>query len=50
MTKKNVEFEAHKSVKKPTAVSFSTKEGKRVRFEAEKKVKVPVRVKFKAKS
>jgi hypothetical protein len=49
MVKKKVEFEAHKSVKKPTDVSFKTKSGKKIEFEAEKKVKVPVHVKFKAK-
>ena len=48
MAKKRVEFDAHKSVKKPARVSFTTTSGKRVKFEAERKVKVPVRVKFSA--
>lgn len=48
MAKKSVEFDAHKTVKKPTRVSFTTKEGDRVKFEADKKTKVPVHVKFKA--
>jgi hypothetical protein len=48
MAKKRVEFDAQKSMKKPTRVSFTTGKGKRVKFEAEKKVKVPVHVKFTA--
>ncbi len=48
MAKKNVEFEAHKTVKKPTKVAFETTSGKEVEFEARKKVRVPVHVKFKA--
>jgi hypothetical protein len=46
MTKKNVEFDAHKTVKKPTEVTFTTKAGKEVDFEAKKNVKIPVHVKF----
>ena len=49
MAKKTVEFDAHKTVKKPTKVSFKTKEGEKVRFVADKPAKVPVHVKFKAK-
>jgi hypothetical protein len=49
MAKENVEFEAHKPVKKPTQVSFTTKDGTQVKFKAEKEVEVPVHVKFKAK-
>lgn len=49
MRRKTVEFEAHKTVKKPTEVKFSTKKGERVKFEAEKPTKVPVHVKFKAR-
>jgi hypothetical protein len=48
MAGKNVDFDAHKTIKKPTRVSFKTKEGERVRFVAEKKTKVPVHVHFKA--
>jgi hypothetical protein len=47
MTKK-VEFDAHKVVKRPAEVKFTTKDGKRVDFTAEKPTKVPVHVKFKA--
>jgi len=46
--KKRVEFDAHKIVKKPTEVEFTTKDGKDVDFTANKKAKVPVRVRFKA--
>ena len=48
MAKKTVEFDAHKEVKRPTEVAFTTKTGKAVDFEALKMVKVPVHVKFKA--
>jgi hypothetical protein len=48
MAKKTVEFNAHKTVKQPTKVSFETKDGAKVRFVAEKPAKVPVHVKFKA--
>jgi len=44
-----VEFEAHKVEKRPTTVSFATKQGERVRFRAEKPTEVPVHVKFRAK-
>lgn len=47
--KHTVEFDAHKKVKAPTEVAFSTKSGKRVGFVADKPTKVPVHVKFKAK-
>jgi hypothetical protein len=47
--KKTVSFKAHKTVKKPTKVSFKTKRGEKVGFTAEKPTKVPVDVKFKAK-
>jgi hypothetical protein len=46
--KKEVKFDAHKIVKKPTEVEFQTKSGKTVDFVANKPTKVPVRVKFKA--
>ena len=46
--KKTVEFEAHKVVKKPTEVEFTTRGGKDVDFVAAKKTKVPVHVRFKA--
>jgi hypothetical protein len=48
VAKKHVEFEAHQTVKKPTEVSFTTKDGKRVDFEAEKKTKVLAHVEFDA--
>jgi hypothetical protein len=44
---KKVEFDAHKVVKKPTKVDFTTKSGKKVDFVANKKTKIPVHVKFK---
>jgi hypothetical protein len=44
-----VEFDAHKVVKQPTTVSFTTKQGESVRFTAEKPTEVPVHVKFCAK-
>jgi len=46
--KKRVEFEAHKTVKKPTEVEFTTREGKEVDFIAAKKTKVPVHARFRA--
>jgi len=46
--KKKVEFEAHKTVKKPAEVEFTTRGGEEVDFTARKKVKVPIHVKFKA--
>jgi hypothetical protein len=49
MSKKRVEFDAHKTVKKETEVKFTTKNGTKVDFEAMKPVKVPVHVKFTAK-
>jgi hypothetical protein len=48
MSRKTVEFEAHKVEKKPTEVTFTTKTGKKVDFEANKPVEVPVHVKFTA--
>ncbi len=47
--KKNVVFDAHKIVKRPAEVEFTTRTGKQVDFVAEKKTKVPVRVRFRAK-
>jgi hypothetical protein len=44
-----VEFNAHQTVKQPTEVSFTTKNGKEVDFTASKPVKVPVHVTFRAK-
>jgi hypothetical protein len=49
MRKKHIEFDAHKTVKKPTRVSFETKDGEEVRFKANKPTKVPVHVSFLAK-
>jgi hypothetical protein len=48
--KKEVEFDAHKTVKKPTTVEFTTRSGKEVDFTAKKNVRVPVHVSFKAKT
>lgn len=47
--RKNVEFDAHKVVKKPTEVQFTTDNGQKVDFTANKPTKVPVHVKFKTK-
>jgi len=47
--KTTVEFDAQKTVKKPTKVKFTTKKGEKVGFVAKKKVKEPVHVKFKAR-
>lgn len=47
--KRKVEFDAHKVVKQPTEVEFTTKTGKSVDFVANKKAKVPVHVRFKAR-
>jgi hypothetical protein len=46
--KKRVQFRAHKMVKKPTEVEFTTGDGRDITFTARKKTKVPVQVKFKA--
>ncbi|HEV1993686.1 MAG TPA: hypothetical protein VGR03_05095 [Candidatus Acidoferrum sp.] len=46
--RKKVEFDAHKVVKKPTEVGFTTRNGKEVDFVARKNTKVPVHVRFKA--
>jgi len=46
--KKRVEFEAHKTVKRPMEIEFTTREGKGVDFVASKKTKVPVHVRFTA--
>jgi hypothetical protein len=50
MKKHKVEFEAHRTEKRPTPVAFKTKSGERVKFTAEKPTKVPVHVKFNAKN
>ena len=47
--KKKVEFDAHKTVKQPTEVTFKTSNGKTADFVANKKTKVRVHVKFKAR-
>jgi len=46
--KKIVQFEAHKTTKRPTEVEFTTRDGKDVDFVASKKTRVPVHVRFKA--
>ncbi len=48
MSKRKVEFDAHKTVKRETEVQFRTKDGMRVDFLANKPVKVPIHVKFTA--
>jgi hypothetical protein len=48
MSKKNVEFDAHKVVKKEMPVAFKKTDGTPVKFKADKPVKVPVHVRFKA--
>ena len=45
--RKTVDFEAHKTVRKPTKVSFTRRDGERVAFRAKKATKVPVHVRFK---
>jgi hypothetical protein len=50
MTKKSVEFDAHKTVKKETEVEFTKRDGTEVDFTAKKPVRVPVHVKFAAKN
>ena len=49
MKRKRIEFDAHKTVKRPTRVAFETKDGQEVRFTAKKPIKVPARVSFLAK-
>lgn len=46
MRRKRIEFEAHKTVKRPTRVAFETKSGEEVSFKAKKPTKVPVHVSF----
>jgi hypothetical protein len=48
MTKKRIEFDAHKVVKQETEVEFTKRDGTSVDFVAKKPVKVPVHVKFTA--
>jgi len=47
MSKKTVEFDAHKVEKQETDIKFTKKDGTPVEFEANVPVKVPVHVKFK---
>ncbi len=49
MRRKRVEFDALKTVKKPTEVEFTTKDGKEVDFIAKKPTKEEVHVDFLAK-
>jgi hypothetical protein len=49
MKRKRIEFDAHKTEKRPSKVSFRTKDGEKVSFVAEKPKKVPVHVSFLAK-
>lgn len=48
MSKTTVEFEAHRTVKKPTEVAFTTRDGRNVDFVAQKPAREEVRVKFRA--
>jgi hypothetical protein len=48
MSKERVEFEAHKEVKRPTNVAFTTKSGQTVHFVSNKPVKIPIHVSFTA--
>lgn len=41
------EFDAHEWKKKPSKVSFKTKDGEKVQFVARKEKRVPVHVRFK---
>lgn len=47
--KEEVEFDAHRTVKRETEVEFTTKDGTKVDFCAKKPVKVPVHVQFEAR-
>ena len=49
-SKKIVQFDAHKNVKREQEVVFKTKNGKVVNFEAKKTVKIPEHVIFRAKN
>lgn len=49
MRRKRVEFDAQVTVKKPTEVEFTTKDGKQVDFTAKKPTKEEVHVDFLAK-
>jgi hypothetical protein len=49
MRRKRVEFDAQVTVKKPTEVEFTTKDGKQVDFIAKKPTKEEVHVDFLAK-
>ena len=49
MRRHRVEFDAQKTVKRPTEVEFTTKNGKRVDFIASKPAKEEVHVDFLAK-
>lgn len=49
MRRKRVEFEAHKTVKKPTEVEFTTRDGTKVDFVARKPAKEEVHVDFLAR-
>jgi hypothetical protein len=49
MRRKRIDFEAHKTVKRPTRVAFETKSGEEVSFKAKKPTKIPVHVSFLAK-
>jgi hypothetical protein len=48
-SKRTVEFDAHKRVKRPTDIEFRTRDGEKIDFVARKSQSVPVHVKFKAK-
>ena len=46
MPKTKVEFDAHKTVKKPTEVAFTTRDGKNVDFVAKKPTREEIHVSF----
>ena len=48
MPKTTVKFEAHRTVKKPTEVAFTTRDGRSVDFVAQKPTREEVRVRFRA--
>lgn len=48
--KKTVEFDAHKTVKQPAEVEFTTSKGEKIDFVAKKPTRVPVHVKFTKKA
>jgi hypothetical protein len=50
MPKKTVDFEARRTVRKPTDVAFTTRDGRNVDFVAQKPIREEVRVRFRAEA